>query len=179
MTCVIGLIDKGVVYLAADSAIGTAWEIHRFAQPKVFRLGEMLIGVSGYPRVTQIIRYAAEIAPQAEGQDDMTYMVNVFCEAVRKALKDRGAVEIENEVERIHDSIMLVGYRGHLYEIDMNFQVVEYQEPYAAIGSGEAYALGVLYALKHLDPKDRIMAALYTAAHFTPTVCGPFVVERL
>lgn len=178
MTCIIGLIEGNTMYMGGDSAYVSGWHI-RAGAPKVIRLGEMLIGVSGYPRAMQIVRYHLTVPAHPDDLDTESYMVTCFVPALREAFKEHGFAEVQYNQEN-YDSTLMVAYRGRLFEIESNFQLSYYREPYAAIGSGQSYALAAMSLLyeKH-PPPDAIYISLETAAHFCTGVIPPFYIESL
>jgi ATP-dependent protease HslVU (ClpYQ) peptidase subunit len=172
MTCIVGLVENGIVYLGADSAgsAGNVLAVRR--DEKVFRNGEFVMGFTDSFRMGQLLRYAFTPPKIPEGRDLMAYMVTDFVDAVRACFGDGGYRREENSVET--GGVFLVGVRGRLFEIESDFQVGERVRPYAAIGSGMDVALGSLFTSSG-DPGRRLQAALLAADEFTTTVCGPFV----
>ena len=179
MTCIVGLIHKDKVYIGGDSLAGTYYLARKIAQPKVFRLGELLIGSTGSPRIIQIVQYGLSLEAQPETVDDMAYMVNTVAEGIRKALKEHGASTVDNNREETENSF-LIGFHGRLYEVESNYQVLEYRLGFSAIGAGRDFALGALHTLANsTPPRQAVKSALRAAAHFSPWVCKPFTVLEL
>ena len=178
MTCIIGVVENGNVHMAGDCAGSSEWETRKLAFPKVFRNGELLIGVCGLPQAIHVVRYNFAPEPQPGGDDDMKYIVNVVAGGIRSVLRVAEIIPatMTDEMPAI---TFLVGYRGHLYEIDHSFQVVEWSDGFNAIGSGREYALGVLYALPPMSPRARIDTAMSAAAPFSPSVQLPLAFEVL
>jgi ATP-dependent protease HslVU (ClpYQ) peptidase subunit len=174
MTVVIGLIDNGAVYMGCDSASVGGWKINTSSINKVFARGEFLLGFSGSWRMGQILEHALPIYEHPDAMPDMTYMVNIFIESVRKILKERGFSKIENNNES--GGRFLVGYRGKLYSIDNDFQVNIPAEGFDACGCGDSYALGAMLALSDTEPVARIYKALEVSEKFCMGVRGPFTV---
>ncbi len=176
MTCVVGLVDRGRVYIGADSASVQGWVRRQTALCKVFRNGPFLIGYTTSFRMGQLLEHQLKVPPQRK-EPDQQYMVNQFVEAVRKLLKSQGFSKVESNNES--GGQFLVGYRGRLYSIQKDFQVGEMAEGLDAIGSGSDFALGALVALPKLSPRRRIRRALEVAAHFNMGVCAPFTVRSI
>lgn len=176
MTCIVGLAHEGVLYMGADSVAVSGWDVTTQRQPKIFRTGDFLIGVSGYPRLRQILQYRFTPPVHTPDRDDLHYMSVDFVDAMREASKDAGYARKDSEQERV-DSFTLVGYRERFYVVEMNYQVVDFASPYAVIGSGESYALGALYATQNagFDPLERVRLALRAAEEYSATVRGPFM----
>ena len=47
MTCIIGLVEKGHVYMGGDSIAVSDWDMERLRPQKVFQVGDYLIGCEG------------------------------------------------------------------------------------------------------------------------------------
>ena len=174
MTCIVGLIDNGKVWIGGDSSAASGWMVRSSDCPKVFRVGEFLIGYTTSFRMGQILQYHLSIEPQNGHQDDFAYMVRNFAEAARSCLKDFGFAKIDNNEER--GGVFLVAYRNNLYSIDSDFQVNKMTDGFDAAGCGREFALGALAALADLPARERIERALEIAANFSGGVLGPFTI---
>lgn len=178
MTCIVGLVERGTVYVGADSASVAGWTSRVTRLPKVFRRGPFLIGYTTSFRMGQLLEHALAVPPQAATEgDDMRFMVNVFVENARQLLKERGVSKIESNAES--GGQFLVGYRGRLYSVQSDFQVNQMADGFDAVGSGAEYALGALAALKSLRPVARLKKALAISSHFNMGVSPPFFVKAL
>ena len=179
MTCIVGLVENGTVYLGGDSA-GVNGSLHLTvrADPKVFRNGPCLIGYTSSFRMGQLLRYKLEPPLCAPATDPLEYLATSFVDAVRGTLKAGGMASKENDVEQ--GGAFLVGYRGRLFTIHEDYQVGESTVPYAAVGCGAPYALGALFAAPPtVTPDVRLRVALEAAEQFSAGVRRPFVFEAL
>lgn len=172
MTCIVGLVAKNGVWLGGDGLGSTDHAKCKVAGGKVFKNGEFLIGFCGDFRIGQILRYA--FTPPPINGDLSRYMCVEFSNALRASMKDAGYLVVQDGAEKGGD--FMVGIRGRLFCVESNFQVIETVLPYIAIGSGDAYAMGAMYANHKAKPRERIMKALRAAAEFSPSVGGPFKV---
>ncbi|MGZ6374482.1 MAG: hypothetical protein ACXWPI_07155, partial [Ktedonobacterales bacterium] len=82
------------------------------------------------------------------------------------------------------DSTALIGYRGKLFVMQSNFQMLEHADSYDAVGCGEPYALGALFALDaengiEANPYDALMLALRTSERYSSGVRAPHYVFRM
>ncbi|MBK8937137.1 MAG: hypothetical protein IPM79_05715 [Polyangiaceae bacterium] len=178
MTCIVGLVEKKIVYIGADSASVSGWTSRVTRLPKVFKKGPFLIGYTTSFRMGQLLEHALQVPAQpASERDDMRYMVTVFVEHVRQLLKERGMAKIEANSES--GGQFLVGYRSRLYSVQADFQVNEMADGFDAAGSGAEYALGALAALRGVPPVRRLKRALEISAHFNMGVCAPFFVRAM
>jgi ATP-dependent protease HslVU (ClpYQ) peptidase subunit len=175
MTCVIGLVHKGRVYLGADSSSVQGWTRRVTMLRKIFRLGPFLVGYTTSFRMGQLLEHELRVPDPKPGQSDLGYMVANFAESARALLKDRGFSKVEANAET--GGQFLVAYRGHLYSIQSDFQVGEMAGGLDAIGTGAEPALGAMAALRSRPPASRIRRSLEIAAEFNMGVCPPFYVR--
>ena len=177
MTCIAGLIDKGNVYMGADSAAVGGLNLIVRADQKVFVRDDFIMGFTTSYRMGQLLRYKLQVSPRPERIDVFEYMVTSFVEAVRKCLKDGGFAEKKDEKES--GGAFLVGYAGRLFCVEGDYQVEEHVLPYHAVGCGTEIALGALFANGHLKPEERVRQALEAAEQFSAGVRRPFVIKEL
>lgn len=177
MTTIVGIVRDGIVTIGADSA-GSNGEMTTIRKDrKLFRKGEMVIGYTSSYRMGQLLQYHLSIPFHHKGVDDMEYMVTEFVPAVRACLSEGGWAKKESEQEE--GGTFLVGYRGHLYEIDSDYQVEESADEYNACGGGYIAALGALNVATqaYKDTGHILGAALRTAAKITNDTRPPFHYE--
>lgn len=177
MTCIIGLVDNGIVYMGGDSAATTGDEVRISDEPKVFKRDGMIMGYCGSPRVGQLLHYKLSLSPRPEDISDMAYLVGVFIEDVRTCLRNGGIAEVDNNIES--GGHFMVGYRGKLYLVDYDYLILSLGNM-NAIGSGREYALGAMEAQSYeRSPHERIATALSIAEQFCGSVRSPFMFEQL
>lgn len=177
MTCIVGLVDNGDVYLGADSAGAGGTFIETRLDPKVFLLKNMAIGYTSSFRMGQLLQYALKVPEQGE-QSDMQFLVTTFADAVRELFRAYGFLWKQNDREE--GGVFLIAYRGCLYSMEADFQIVQHAHAYAACGCGRELALGAMYATQEEEnPERRINAALNAAAEFSCAVRGPFRIVKL
>ncbi len=175
MTCIVGLVEDGKVYIGGDSAGVGGLCLTVRADPKVFKVGEALIGYTSSFRMGQILRYKLKL-PKVNGDDLYRYMVTDFVDEVRTVLKENGYSTVKDNVEI--GGTFLVGLRGRLFNVCSDYQVGENRLPFDAVGCGQDPALGSLFSTQQVDmtPKQRIRLALESAEAFSAGVRGPFVI---
>lgn len=175
MTCIVGIEKDGAVWIGGDSA-GTAGNMNQRIRgdKKVFKKGEFLFGFCGSFRMGQLLRHNLILPEQAPGQDDVGFLVNDFIASVKACLGE--GKEIPNGFE----GAFLVGYRGHLYNIEGDFQVGQPEAKFDACGSGADVAVGAMHAsVKEKSCKKRIVQALEASALNNAAVRPPFTVMCL
>jgi ATP-dependent protease HslVU (ClpYQ) peptidase subunit len=174
MTCIVGLLDKGNVYMGGDSAGVAGLSISVRNDEKVFTNGPFIMGFTSSFRMGQLLRYKFDPPKQTVGVDDMKYMVTDFVEAVRSCFSQHGYGTGKDQT----GGTFLVGYNGVLYTIDSDFQVGIPGEAYDAVGCGADLALGAMFASKGKKPEERVKVALEAAAMFSGGVLPPFVILK-
>jgi ATP-dependent protease HslVU (ClpYQ) peptidase subunit len=175
MTCIIGLIDKGDVYIGGDSAGVAGLSITIRNDEKVFGNGPFIMGGTSSFRMLQLLRYKFSPPAQTIHQSDMEYMVTSFIDACRQCFSQNGFGDKEATV----GGTFLVGYKGSLYTVEGDYQVGIPNTLYDAVGCGADLAMGAMYATEGMNPKDRITKALSAASTFNAGVAPPFTIMRL
>lgn len=180
MTCIVAIRDQGSVLMGCDSAgVGGYARVNR-VDPKIYRVGDMLIGFTTSFRMGQLLGYSLTLPKHHADVPIESYMATSFINAVRECLKAGGWAEKDKEQER--GGTFLVGYRGRIFAIEGDYQVGERVEPYDAVGCGFDLALGSLHTSERLGTykaRDRVQMALEAAAAFSAGVHGPFRFEEL
>lgn len=177
MTCIIGLEHAGNVYIGADSAAVSGWEVQETLLPKVFQRDVFLIGYTTSFRMGQLLWQHLDVRAQHDDEGDTTYIICGFIEAVRECLKKHGYAKVDNNVEA--GGCFLVGHKDKLYRASDGYGITRAADRFTAIGCGDEYALGAMRALASLGPVERIEKSLAIAAHFSGGVMGPFTVLEL
>lgn len=183
MTAIIGLKAADGVYIGADSSaqMGQSWITHPIASPKVFRVGDFLMGAAGSYRAIQLLRFHLKVAERSHATvPTEQYLVTEFIPAVRSLFKEHGLSRIESNEETGNQ--FLLGYRGELFTVGSDFAVTTGAFDFGCIGSGIEVALGAMDALEYLGPGNevrRIEKALEITARYIANVGPPFHVEFL
>lgn len=179
MTCIVGLVDKGVVYIGGDSAgvDGSRMTMAVRHDRKVFRNGDFVMGFTSSFRMGQLLAFSMSLPKPREGDDLLGFMVRDFIGAARQTMKDGGFSKNNSGTEIGGE--FLVGFRGRLFQVFDDFQVAESSLPYAACGCGDLIAMGSLFSTpKITDPQKRLKEALTAAETFSAAVRGPFYFEQ-
>lgn len=178
MTVIIGMEHEGKVYMGADSASKNGALLRPLQNPKIFRTGEFLIGVTGTVRLIQLLRYNTSFPAREEGETDEQYLVVKFAESIRTCLRDHGYSQISENHENYWGSF-LVGYRGHLWGYDGGHGLARHPDGIDTTGVGDEVALGAMLALEHLGPEERIRRSLEIVGAVVDGVMPPYSVEVL
>lgn len=169
MSCVVGLINNGSVYIGGDGRATTNdGEIRPIVASKVFKNKKYLFGYSGSVRSGQVL-----LPEYFEPPDNIVDMAD----AVREQLKRKGCMGSNEDQIEATQSNFLIGYEGRLYEILIDFQLNEIYGEYTAIGSGSSFALGAFFATKRVkNPIKRIKIALDASKEFCSFVGDPYTI---
>lgn len=177
MTCIVGLVHEGKVYIGGDSAGVGGYSLTVRADRKVFRNGDFAMGFTTSFRMGQLLRHAFSPPKRHPDTDVDKFMVTDFIDAVRDCLKSGGYAEKHSEAER--GGTFLVGYAGRLFRVEGDYQVGEAVDAFDAVGCGEDIARGALFASPESAPTDRLKLALEAAERFSAGVRGPFHFESV
>lgn len=177
MTCIVGVVEEGKVYIGGDSAGVGGWDLTIRKDKKVFRSGEFLIGGTSSFRMLQLLHYSF-VPPAYDADTDLEkYMTTTFVDAIRQTFKDGGYAQKNSEQES--GGNFLVGFRGRLFQIETDYQVGESLCGYDACGCGYEVARGTLYATPDMQATKRVELALKAAEYHNAGVRAPFHVEVL
>lgn len=185
MTAIAALKENGVVYIGGDSAgVGGGYSLSLRKDPKVFKVGQFVIGYTSSFRMGQVLRFGENgclklddfTEKQIESKDPFEFMVRDFVPRIRYMFKEAGFASVSSNAEK--GGTFLVGWKGHLFKIESDFQVGEPIDAYDACGCGEKIAVGALSVLKDLDIKaqQKVRKSLEAAEHHSAGVRGPFLV---
>jgi hypothetical protein len=177
VTCIVGLVDSGKVWIGGDSASVEGYSLMLRSDPKVFRNGPYLFGFTTSFRMGQLLRYRLSVTPRHPDVPVDQFMATTFIDEVRACLKVGGFATLTNGVESA--GCFLVGYEGRIFRVDDDYQVGAPLDPYAAVGCGQDIALGSLYATPDLPATVRVEMALTAAEHHSAGVRAPFTVLAL
>lgn len=177
MTCIVGLIENGVVYMGGDSAGVDGLDVIIRKDAKVFEKNGFLIGYTTSFRMGQLLRFKLEIPESKEIKKDLyEYMCTDFIESVRECFRDNGYMIINNNEEK--GGCFLVGVNGRLFRIENDLQVGESILTYDAVGCGASYAKGAMHAIGNnsgLTASMKLTMSLDSACEFSAGVRGPYV----
>jgi len=178
MTAIVGLIHKNRVWMGGDSAFSTDEEVWIQRDPKVFRRGDVLIGVCGKARFEALMRYVVDIPRFRKGQDPGQWINVELAYEIRKSLINDGYVH-ESGAFEIDECQAMIGVAGCLFVMESDLCFWRTLEDYSAIGSGAGPARTSLCETAKLQPRTRLKRALERAAKETTGVRPPFTYEVL
>lgn len=173
MTLIIGLVHDGQAYLACDSIAtnGHTWQL--LAQPKMFKNGVLYAGFTDSFRLGQLLEHELSIPDRVVGQDLVPWLVKELVPAVRDTLRRGGYARSVNGAEEGGNFLLVAEHR--IFEMQGEYSVLERTDGYAAVGSGQDYALASLHTTAQLDlpPLRRLELAFGAATGNVTTVKAP------
>lgn len=116
--------------------------------------------------------------PGYDGRNPLEWLIKGFIETLREKISGWGVVTTNDDGET-NQSSLLVAMDKRLYIVHDDFSIHRVTE--ASIGSGYQYAFGAMKAAEGLSakPEEIVEIALEAAAHWCPTVNGPFDIMEL
>lgn len=176
MTCIVGIIKKGKVTIAGDSAGTSGMDVVIRKDPKVFKVGIFVLGCTSSFRMIQLLRFSFNPEPVHADVDLYQYMCTTFVNALRDCFKKGGFSEIDKAAES--GGTFLVGAKGRLFKIGSDYQVAEAMDGYDSCGCGQSFALGALDAMDdNLSAKEALKKALEVATYRSAGVRPPYIFE--
>jgi ATP-dependent protease HslVU (ClpYQ) peptidase subunit len=174
MSTVVGIVEEGEVFIGADSLASTEeGDARPMKCSKIFRNGPYLFGFIGSVRGGQIL-YPNYFKAPKEIMD--------LPDAIMTQCTEKGCSITSEQGTYLHACNFLIGYKGKLYEILVDYQMNEISS-YSAIGGGSSYAFGSLHTTQKLKdefvPRMRIQLALEAAEEFSTSTRRPFIYEQL
>lgn len=180
MTCVVGLVHEGIVYIGADSLGSNGYTKTVRSDKKVFKSKDLSSGIYGFAgsyRMGQLLTYASGLLDSRDEQKiNHEYLVTKFIPNVRSLFGSQGFEK--NNSGEAEGGMFLFGLKDKLYAIYSDYQVAESTHSYVSIGSGGYHAMGSLHSTEGLDltPEERIIKALKAAQEFATGVEAPFFI---
>ena len=172
MTTTVAVKNDEKIVFASDSAGSNSNRIWIITEGKFFKLNDDLaIGYAGSFREEQIIKYDLSVPTQEPSETDDHFMYNL-ANAIKSALVDKSAnKDADNCI-----SNLIICYKNRLFHFSVDFQIVEYDGVFEAIGSGQCYAIGAMETLIGegiSDPEIIARKAIEVAIKYDPWTVGP------
>lgn len=171
MTCIVGIVKDGKVYIGGDSLGSNGHTKSVFPRPKVFKNGDFIIGYTSSYRMGQLLEATFEPPERLLSEnDDFKFLISKVVPAIKTCFSEAGFEATEDGQK--FGGCFLLGYKHKLYKVQAEYSLLEIDE--AATGSGETFALGSLYSTKdNITPEHRIEEAINAAAYHCVSVGGP------
>lgn len=182
MTCIVAIVKDGVVWMGSDRRVeqgnlkfGLHNNLSKICKISVGDAPEFLVAVTGKIRSMNIVQ-TIDSSNMELTQDPHYNVVRVLLAHIRSDMIDHGALP-EADDKTDGSPQILIGHRGHLYNIGYGFGLSEIAGGCYAIGSGEEVAMGSMHTSHALgvdDPVRVITLALEAASDIAVGVARPF-----
>lgn len=166
MSMIIGIKDKGVVYLGVDSQrVRSRIKVYDFNESncgiwKDENLPNGLIATVGEKRDRDIIN-TAKIIPEKDTKIDFSFVVREFTQNIIKELIEFKRIKPDDGITM--KSRFMIAQEDKLFLVDFDAAVIEIEDFYA-ISDADEVAMGSLHSTVGEDPKERIIKAFRAAA---------------
>lgn len=175
MTTIIGVqYDDRAVIIADNQVTDDSGRIYRHPQmAKISKRGNLLVAGSGEVSPCDIAQHIW-IPPKItikDKQDVYHFMITKVMPSLRKCLTDNG-YDFNEDTDKSKDGPrfrFLISCCGELFDVDDTLSVIRDETGFYAVGSGDSYALGALWA--GATP----MEAIEIAAKLTAYTSGPYM----
>jgi hypothetical protein len=182
VTAIAAVIDPatGDVLMGCDANVNRGSFQYRGsgADPKVFAVGEMVVGAAGLKAAGHALRFGWDPPARPRAMDELRYMADLVAPSARARLEDAGVKPARSDM----DAEALVGYRGRIFHIGTGCEVTEPDGHYHCIGCAVEILAGALFVLDHLAPhldaETRLRGALEAAVCHGDGIAGPFTIIR-
>ncbi len=183
MTAICAIECEGVVWMGGDAFLGGDEFVDICDIPKVYKIGQIGIGICGSVRCEQLFDAALRQATKKKTKITREWLQNTLTEIVRHELSTKGSAATDNRgVQTMPDSShFLIAHEGKVYKFDDDFSLSRSARGYAYAGIGGLYTAGAIEAMAGLDisPAEKIERALKAAENLSPYVRGPFTIIKI
>jgi ATP-dependent protease HslVU (ClpYQ) peptidase subunit len=171
MTAIVALELPGKVLLGADSCIIAEDGSRARDEDKLVRGPGWVLGLAGNGLSGDALETGR--MPSYKGEPARKWLAGKFVRQFRRLLLNVGI-----KAQGVDTGICaLVALRGAgLWCIDETLSVMQFREPWGAVGCGATYAQGALHAIQGhtFAPKERLTKALEAAAWYSDYVAPPW-----
>jgi len=193
MTTIVAVQGKNFAVVGVDSRISTMDEggfvfqtsTMRTGTGKIRQVGRYLLGAAGDVRAINLLHHAftPPVPPKQGGGILDRFMTVKFVPALRELFDDHGFSRPQTDGSSSHvaeqTSTILAVVNATVYVINSDYSWVSEDSGCYALGTGAAYALGAMAALKSRQvsvtvEKQKVLKALRASSFFDPHTGPPF-----
>lgn len=158
MTCIIGIKEKGKVWMGSDKLLsfsnGYGKEVFKeIKQGYIYynQSKEFLVGLAGNPRIANIIFCNNKFSGEPLTETPLYNIINIIVPKIQELLKNNECYMKYDDGSQKTDSWLIIGHKEKLFVVDPQFFVYEPINDFCSVGSGRMVALGCLEVLDDLD----------------------------
>ena len=182
MTCIVAVRTNNKVVLAADrlgagNGVKQLFKTTKLAKQPCHRVDseykktkiEIGIGYTTSFRMGDILK-SIFVPPDIDnGEDEEEYLITKYVPSLQKCFEEHGFIKSSNGTKTGGNFLLTIN--GRIFHIQDDFSVLEPELPFLAVGSGQEFALGALYASAvTLTPVEKALLAIQAAGTFSTTV---------
>jgi hypothetical protein len=175
MTCIVGLVEDGTVYMGSDRQYTRDKFKTRNNSPKIAKKGPFTIAGAGSGRGLQLMTYGVDLSKLDLKQDEFLLVIELANE-LQTANREAKHHDIEEGTEW-GKCQFLVGINNRLFIIESNYYSYEIFD-FITLGYCCEFSNGVLEYIyeydKMLDPTEKIMRTMELTEKVDTSVSGPF-----
>ena len=179
MTCIAAITDRQnkKIFMMGDtqrtSSSYSSFDPHEKIWLHTAYGRNWLLGHTGSQLCLQVCRYVFEWGEEAPSGDIYEFLIRVWRPRLQTALKEQLCYQKLDGIEQVDQNLM-VGVEGRIFMFDKRLAITEFEEPFAAIGSGSAVAMGSLGTTEGMDlsPGERLKLALRETTKYCTGVGG-------
>ena len=178
MTCIVGIAERGKVWIGGDSAGVSEYNLTVRRDKKVTINGPYIIGFTSSFRMGDILKWCFKPPKPPKKEEQLEkFMADQFIDSISKCFAYKGYETTDNGKKEAGQ--FLVGVHGVLFNIFNDYQVGRNVVNYESCGCGSQVALGSMFTsssnlTSKSDPESRITMALDAATAFSAGVRGPY-----
>jgi ATP-dependent protease HslVU (ClpYQ) peptidase subunit len=180
MTIILAIEHQNKLYFGGDRYCGNPDNnsIDLCDTPKVYAVGNVLIGICGSVKCEQILEACAKKHFTKRKNITRDWIQNSFCEILQKEMERRNVLVEAADGQKLmpDDSSFLIGVKNEIIVLLSDFSIFRSNNKFAALGIGADSAKGALHALSEfdMDPREKILLALRASEQCCDKVRAPF-----
>jgi hypothetical protein len=179
MTVIVGKNSGSTTWMCGDASASNDHSIEIRLEPKVWKDGHWLLGVTPSFRMAQILETALDLdgSLPCPANCSTKQLVEELVPLLHSLFRSEPCASEEGWK-------ILIGGQGRLWDIQDDYSISRVRTS-AAIGSGSDYALGALHVMENnissynpIIPRNQCLYACFAAAKHCISVQGPFTVRK-
>jgi len=188
MTAILGMQDQktGKLFLIGDSYTGDGTQDYKSLclAPKVYKVGEFIVGLCGSPKHELIFEELIIKETKKKGFEySEEWLKYKFPKLLKTACLEACMIsKDESGEDAMGTSSFIIGYKKTFYYLDSDFSLWATRKGIVGIGIAAQYALGALSVLENqsdLSTEEKLTKALDVTSELSHYVCKPYTVISL
>lgn len=176
MTCIVAVKIKNEIVIGGDTLGSNGFKKSHLKDCKVFTVGSFTIGYTSSYTMGQILEYLWTPPSRVEGISTKAYLVSRVIPSIRNCFTDHGFNCSSSGVDSGGEFILV--YDNEIYKVQDDYAILQPDQPFASVGSGEYHAESCASTLlKHnnklkLTAEQIVVESIQTASDMVTSVGG-------